>query len=307
MGWWGNQYHEGLSFTWDLLYICNYRCPYCWWDPNWDKLERTYPMRPAEDWIRCWGRVHERYGMAKIDILGGEPFLYRDFPELIRRLTSWHRIELTSNLSVSRTGLERFLDPLSPERFHMNLSFHPHFAQIDDFLQKAEVVKARGFDPGVLVVSYPSYLDELPAIRQTFRASGFPFTTLVYRGEYNGRPYPEGFSSEQRLVISENIEAEGAQRASYKKYQLDRDRTLGRLCYTGHVYANVKPTGEVFRCGRDQTVLKPIGNIFDPDFRLSPGPTPCPFQNCSCQEYVYISEEYEPWRSGRGREREALI
>jgi MoaA/NifB/PqqE/SkfB family radical SAM enzyme len=192
---------------------------------------------------------------------------------------------------------------VTPDNFHVNASYHPQFAAPGPFLKKLAVLRDRGFEPGVLVVSHPSFLQDLPALRKAFRAEGHPFTTLVFRGEYNGKPYPESFTPEEKAVVSETIAQEGAQRASYKRFQLDRDDTLGRLCYTGSVYGNVKPTGEVYRCGRDQTALKPIGNIFDPDFRMDPAPTACPFKNCSCQEYIYVAEEYEPWLAARGEKR----
>jgi MoaA/NifB/PqqE/SkfB family radical SAM enzyme len=79
-------------------------------------------------------------------------------------------------------------------------------------------------------------------------------------------------------------------------YNLERKPTLGKPCYAGHFYANVKPNGDVFRCGQLSNTDSVMGNIFDPDFKMYPGAAPCPVPQCVCSEYVYLAEEWDKSR-----------
>lgn len=61
-----------------LTYRCNYRCEYCWhW--RWEKQEEM----GAEDWRRALWSLKEYIGPYVVNFVGGEPFIYRHFLDLI--------------------------------------------------------------------------------------------------------------------------------------------------------------------------------------------------------------------------------
>ncbi len=108
-----------------------------WWmDGLWDSLAKQDRVRSPEEWARVWGRIHERYGEVRLDILGGEPLLYPRFPELVEALSARHRLVITTNLSPSLEALRRILSAADPGRVHINASFHPQFTDLDVFLDK---------------------------------------------------------------------------------------------------------------------------------------------------------------------------
>ena len=72
------------------------------------------------------------------------------------------------------------------------------------------------------------------------------------------------------------------------KYHLEGKKTLGKLCRSGQIYASIKADGKVTRCG--PLSHKPIGNLFDDNFKLFDEPMPCEAEVCPCDEYVWLVE-----------------
>lgn len=278
---------KGISFTWDLWYACNYRCSYCWWelDGLWDKLAKKHKLLSPEQWAGVWRPILERYGEAKLDLLGGEPLLYPKAAELLRRLSELHRLQVTTNLSLERPALEAMVRPLSPERVHFNASYHPGFAPLEPFLEKALWLKAEGFDPAVSVVTWPPLLARLEELREAFLSRDIVFYVNVFQGAWEGRTYPEAFTPAQQSLLKRFTTGE-----EENTYRLLRASTRGKLCHAGRIYANVKADGEVFRCGQDAFGRRSMGNLFEPGFSLHETAQPCPYERCSCLEFQFLDE-----------------
>jgi MoaA/NifB/PqqE/SkfB family radical SAM enzyme len=84
-----------------------------------------------------WKRIFDKYGEAKIEIVGGEPFIYPNFIELVKRLSSLHLIKITTNLSGN---VERFVQEVSPERVELDLNFHILFIDLETVLKAVFVI-----------------------------------------------------------------------------------------------------------------------------------------------------------------------
>ncbi|MBI3547459.1 MAG: radical SAM protein [Elusimicrobia bacterium] len=280
-----------VTFTWDLWYACNYRCSYCWWEMGglWETLAKQHKLLPPAEWDAVWTRIYDRCGEARIEVLGGEPLLYPKFGELLRLLSAKHRLQVTTNLSPEPAQLERLLDPLSPERVHFNASFHPQFIGLQPFLERTQVLQDRGFDPGVLFVTWPPLLPRLEEYRREFVSRGYPFSAMIFQGDWEGRTYPEAFTPAEKAMI-EGVMNHPTLKSAEVRYRLDRDAVIGKLCHAGRVYANVKANGDVYRCGQDAFGRRPMGNLFDPGFELLDAPKPCPYRQCSCLEFKYLDE-----------------
>ncbi len=76
---------QQIFFSWDLLYTCNYRCPYCWFNGKWTELAKQNRIFSTEQLIKQWENIYDKYGSVHIEIIGGEPFLYPNFSALIRK------------------------------------------------------------------------------------------------------------------------------------------------------------------------------------------------------------------------------
>lgn len=276
-----------IEFTWDMFYTCNYRCAYCWWDSSWTALaESTGALPPAARWIEAWGRFQRNHGPARIYVLGGEPFLYPSFAALVKALAmdQGHFVGITSNFSMPKKVLEKFIEPLSYEKVRLSCSFHPQFATIESVLEKMAFLSERGFPPDVTVVSWPPALPDLIGYRERFREKGILMHARIFRGNYNGKSYPESFTPQERRqlrgLLGNGVRAD---------YEVDMRSPLGEPCYAGAVYANIKPNGNIYRCGRSERTDQPMGNLFADDFRLFDGAVACPFELCSCNEYKYLA------------------
>lgn len=289
----------GLNFTWDLLYTCNYRCSYCWWDPHWTSLAEkfsTYP--PAERWLAAWERIRAAHGPADISILGGEPLVYPGIERLAEGLTraQGHHVCVTTNLSPSLEALRKLVAPLSPDRFDLSCSYHPHFADFEETVEKLLFLKGEGFHVPFFIITYPPFIEELPRYSERLAQRGIAMRLRIFRGDYNGKPYPQSLTAQERRRLAELLKD-----PVQEDYQVDLKPTLGEACYSGVVYANVKPNGDAFRCGQSAISEKPMGNLLDASFRLFDRPAACPFTHCSCQEYEYVAELYEPRLRGKPR------
>jgi len=242
-----------------------------------DKHNRYIPL---ENMIGLWKRIHELYGECHIMITGGEPSLYPNFIELVDELSKIHTVKVTSQLSGD---IYTFARKINPERVVLDMNFHPMEAKLEPFIRKVLALKKRGFSGGVCYLAYPPQMDRIEYYRDKFEEKGINFALAAFWGEYNGKKYPEGYSEEEKKMIAPYIGD-----PDRIKYHLEGRKTKGKLCRAGYCYASIKADGAVTRCG--PLSHKPIGNIFDKDFKLLEKPEPCEAEVCPCDEYVWLVE-----------------
>lgn len=274
-----------IELEWLIHYKCNYRCPYCFFEGYWEEVEKRNHYRPLEDWIGAWRRILKAYGPARIVITGGEPFIYPSFAQLIKELSRNFLICFDTNLSCPLGLLSDFARESAVDNVTLALSFHPKFADYDEFLQKALFLKERGYRVCVQYVSYPPQIDMMQAFRAKFEQAGLYFIPLPFRGKYDGKIYPAGFTDEEKRLIYNAAERLSAEHRERVDRQLNQVLTKERLCYAGATYARVDHDGTVYRCGRSVSnpSNKPLGSLFDEDFRLLEGATPCEQEVCPCE------------------------
>jgi MoaA/NifB/PqqE/SkfB family radical SAM enzyme len=252
---------------------CNYKCSYC-------------PVVTKFDYSTVWGYDSELSGSqwvsalaklppAAIYVAGGEPFLYRDLPEIVNELPKQHSLlGIVTNLSVGAHVYRRI-----KRRIHLNASFHREFVSQEDFVDKIRQLKD-AFHICVNVVATPENLPALELIQNSFKSSEI---------ELHVDPYVmPGFSytPEQRKMLNGHIHA-------------DRDANVERRfedfspkrCSAGRNYINVAADGSVYTCagmvtyahsplyaditaGRDFSGFK-LGNLLSPDFRLNQSDVVC--------------------------------
>ncbi len=289
--WADSRLWTGRRLTWDLWYRCNYRCSYCWFemDKVWDKLAKEHEGIGVARWIEAWERLYERCGTISVDVLGGEPLLYPSGLDLFAGMARWHRLYIISNLSASMDFLERLASRIPPERLHLSASYHHQFARWEEFWDKVLFLAGKGYHPEVTMVSWPPLLDDIDQKRKILEAAGIRCDIHVFQGIWEGRDYPRSYSSRERGILGGLVPQDDD-----RQYRMHEAKTIGRLCAAGHVYANVKANGDVFRCGKDSMFSKPMGNMFDPEFRLLDAPAPCPYNFCNaCGEHVYLWDDWK--------------
>ena len=272
---------EKVNFVWDINYACNFRCPYCWFDKNWENMGKLNRYMPVADLMKIWQRIRDRHGECHIMITGGEPSLYPNFIELIGELSKIHTVKITSQLSGD---IYSFAEKIDPSRVVFDMNFHPIDGDYDAFTKKVLVLKNKGFKGGVCYLAYPPQMDKIDYYHNKFRENGIDFALAAFWGEYGGKKYPDSYSAAERKMMEPFLGD-----LSRVRYHLEGKKTKGKLCRSGQIYASIKADGKVTRCG--PLSHKPIGNLFDDNFKLFDRPMPCEAEVCPCDEYVWLVEE----------------
>ena len=290
---------------WLLQARCNYVCPYC--DYNDDrgggrqlliKIDKSFPVA---DWSAAWRRFFEKNGRASIYISGsGEPTLYHDFVGLLKEITQWHYVIFDTNLSWSLAALSRFVAEVPAQHVRVETSFHPHTAKIEEFAEKAAMLRDHGFIYNVRLVAHPELFGRIDEFRAYFESKGLRFVLTPYTGPHEGLSYPRDYTPEQRDKIMNVAHERAGDVQRSKEPELIRhlvdqhiDSPEGRLCSSGYMYGCIMPDGIVYRC-QDYGMRgwEPLGNFMEEGFRLAPAPTTCRSTECGIA-YRYLVDEAE--------------
>lgn len=273
---------DNITFSWDIQYTCNYRCPYCWWHDRWQELAKLNRYLSVEEHVKYWANIYNKYGPVHIEVLGGEPFIYPNFKELIKELSKMHTLGITTNLS---TNIEDFAMQIDSSRVKINPSFHPVFSSFDTFIKKIKFLKEKGFTSNVSYLAYPPQIRLIDYYRHKFDREGIPLAIMTFWGKYNGRDYPDGYTEGERNIIKDCL----AERAGEKFQIIPKRDFKGKLCHAGQNYAVIQADGTVIRCG-GSALNEVIGNFFDENFKLLEGPSPCNSEFCRCNEWAFLLE-----------------
>jgi len=273
-----NRIAKVVRFTWNMLYDCNYRCSYCFFEGKWEEYKKRNIYLSPDDWLQHWKRIYDKYGPPYIIITGGEPFIYPDFIELIKKVSeiSYH-INISSN---SSGDLNKFVEEIDPQKVSLSLSYQPEFDKLDDFLKRLLFIRKYKFDGCINLVVYPPFLKDIDYYKAKFASIGESLKIIPFFGEYQGRLYPEGYAQKERELI-------GIDDAWFRKV-----RKNGSLCPAGQKTALIFPDGKVARCGQigEDMVL---GSFFDSNFKLLDTSLPCEAEYCPCDEGKIIPEDNE--------------
>jgi hypothetical protein len=222
-----------------------------------------------------WGRIRDKYGEVKIEIVGDEPFIYPHFIELIQELSVLHLVKITTNLSGN---IERFVQEISPQRVELDLNFHVLFIDLDTVMKKTLILKKAGFKAGICYLAYPPQMHKIKYLSERFQEEGINFALAAFWGEYAGKQYPAAYTEEEKDILRPFLGD-----LSRRMYHLNAQSPRGKLCNAGYAYADIQADGNTVRCA--QLGHKSIGNITDKDFSLLEKPLPCAADTCPSNEY----------------------
>lgn len=280
------------ELLWQVNRKCNFDCVYCFReviddgldkrteDPACGKFSPEHIAKRFDETNRVW----------RINMTGGEPFLYPNFVELARVLTRRHYISVSTNLSTANTY--EFADVIDNTRVHW-LKANVHIMErekirngVNEFLRKFLHFQQQGFDIRLVYVTYPAILGRIRDDLERFRSEGVKkIWVKIFQGCYDGKRYPRDYTQEQRELLKglglNNFEEEIlACRVSF----------LGRKCEAGHRAFSMDISGNVKRCS---TVQEKYGNLFDGTFKPGESPRRCPARKCGCsyQGIKYASDK----------------
>jgi len=262
-----------ITFGWDLCSSCNYRCPYC---GIWQNRTEEEIVLTVEEWLKVWDKIYSKYGNCYIYMSGGEPSIYPNFYELVKMLCKKHHIEICTNLSFD---IEQFVPELSPEVLTIAPTFHPTFAEFEEFFYKIKKIKRYLPNSQVYYVAYPGQIKDMPYRSRKFREIGVELIPLPLRGD--------GYvinNEEEKKIIEEITPYRGEK----INYQLQRISPKGKLCHAGELYAVIRTTGLVDRCSQYRT--GEVGNFLDENFQLWDKPVVCTKEYCPIESQWIVTE-----------------
>jgi MoaA/NifB/PqqE/SkfB family radical SAM enzyme len=277
------QKNHQISFNWDIHYVCNYRCPYCWFYGKWIDLKKQNRYFSIEQLESFWENIYSKYGVVKIAITGGEPFLYPEFIELIKILSQFHKIEIITNLSPN---IDSFIKKINTDNVKVHPSYHPLFADFDEFINKTLKLKQRGFSQNVSYLAWPPQIPKIKYYYDKFAQFGINLFVQSFFGEYKGIRYPDGYSDEEKETILPFIGERGD-----RPFQTEPLKTKGKLCSAGHKYGVIHPDGAILRCGGINSADTQIGNLSKENFELLKEPSPCTSEICPCNEWAFLLKQ----------------
>lgn len=272
--------NQNIKLTWDIHYKCNFRCPYCWFYKEWARLDRRSLYLSPDEWMVHWRRIYNKYGEVKIEIVGGEPFIYPNFISLVKKLSSLHLVKITTNLSVD---IEPFVKEINSERVDLDLNLHILFIDLDIFLKRVLILKKAGFKGGVCYLAYPPQMHKIKNLSERFQREGINFALAAFWGEYDGKRYPGAYTEEEKEMMRPFLGD-----VNRITYHLNAQSPKGKLCNAGYRYAGIHANGDVVRCG--SLADKIIDNILNEDFHLFDKALPCEAETCPCNEYDNLIE-----------------
>ena len=246
-----------VEVGWDITQRCNYSCSYC---ASYDNTQ-PFSFKTLEEYTEAFDYLSDYFGnMAiKVDILGGEPTLFKPWYELMNRLVERNFIpKVTTNLSVPvETYVEKLSSELPP---FVVASFHPEFADLDKFCYNATKLKQKNFLKGISLLGDPNHWDRtlvvynrlkeimpdllLTKIKNEF-TSGYSITDdFVNYTEDQLKYFGKNPITDKKYTIE--FEDGSVEHPSISEIRYKYSNFKGMKCAVGKYRLHINPDGDVY-------------------------------------------------------------
>ncbi|MEF2232377.1 MAG: radical SAM protein [Pseudodesulfovibrio sp.] len=261
------------SLIWNMTRKCNFRCEYCYFPHDNTPVTETLPVERITAFLDGTGQTWT------VGLTGGEPFIYPGFVDICLALTERHHIGVDTNLSVSSKvrDFARRVDPTRVQDLYVALHIEERerVKGVAAFIENARLLMERGFKVIVNYVVHPTLEDRFPGDVAFFAEHGIAITPRPFRGEFEGRRYPEAYGDHARAIFADHPEQ--GRKVAFNFF--------GVPCSAGRTLLRMEPDGSVLRCPGDKTVL---GNVRD-TVTLMDGTEPCSRKRCPCRGLEHVA------------------
>ncbi len=223
------------SIAWDIWLYCNYDCNFC------NSKTAIFPkeLKTAKELIGVWEKVYKKYGRCRIYITGGEPFLYPSFIDIIVKLSKFHDLHITTNLSFNIDELINL--NIRRDCLFINATFHPFYQEIYKFVNKVCILKKNDYEISATYMSDDLQMTELLNYKNIFLKNNINFSPV----ETNCN---EARNNAVKDFLISGFEKKEESEVSHES-----------LCNAGYKYLVVNSIGDIFICSMNKNK---IGNIF---------------------------------------------
>jgi MoaA/NifB/PqqE/SkfB family radical SAM enzyme len=254
---------------------CNFQCMYC--INGLGKYERSLPQRLGDyiyNYLLLQGGGLVRFlnrqdKVFLVNFSGGEPFTIKGFTHLCGQITKKHYICLLTNGVLPQTRI--FADNMIPDRVKY-IILSCHFLELarrhllETYADNFIYLRTRGFIVSAHAVAHPLLIGHEDDSLKFLRKQGIDVLWKPFVGEYNGKSYPEAYTSEEKVYF-------GLSQSAVREHYIQ-----DRLCNAGHKAAILTDRGMFFACTHAK---EDIGSVYK-GLRLSPRPIRCSYGRCDC-------------------------
>ena len=205
----GDPTDRTVTFSWDLVEVCNYRCSYC-------SAEQFLKKQMNTSHLNAYKQVISRLALSgmhkfKIELLGGEPTLHPHLLEIITSLNNINKcikIELVTNLSKTEQYFQQFNIP-ECNKLHLNPSYHPEYFQ-PSFIEKCISIKKSKYlkvTPNINLSDDENRWDSTISLIQTLKDAGINIgLNFLIATRAGWKPnYTEKFFEKFKPIINDNL------------------------------------------------------------------------------------------------------
>ena len=291
-----------VEVGWDITQRCNYSCSYC---ASYDNTQ-PFSFKTLEEYIIALEYLSDYFGnkRIKVDILGGEPTLFKKWYELMNWMNKSNFLpKLTTNLSVP---VDTYIDKLDVDLpSFIVASYHPEFANLDDFCYNAEKLKDRGFLNGISLLGDPNYWERTIKIYDKLKeivpqllltkiknehTSDYSITNDFVEYTEDQLPYfGKNPTTDSNYTIKFTDGSLGNPSISEIRYNYSNFK--GMKCAVGKYRLHINPSGDVYPSACLANYRRAMmGNIYKKNIRKVNKAITCPFSSCLCGPDIRIEK-----------------
>jgi MoaA/NifB/PqqE/SkfB family radical SAM enzyme len=263
---------------WSVTDRCNLNCHYC---ISFDSDAKTHDEIFKIDIPALIKTLDKTNKVFRIGFVGGEPFLIPNIVEACTEITKKHYISFNTNLTSS--NIKEFSKKINPEKvLGIHASLHIKELEkhnllnryIDNFL----LCKEKGFVINAVEVAHPSLLSQVKEYKKKFQRKKINIKFGEYIGEYNGKKYPESYTTKERNIFA------------LSKENIKVHNQKGKVCNAGYNVGIVCQNGDIFQC---YEIREKLGNIYEENIIFKDKPIICPIEFCGCPLKSYDEHLFE--------------
>ena len=294
---------------WNLTMRCNYSCSYC------ESYDNTIPtnFKSLDDYTTAIKTLNQylENKKARIEILGGEPMLYKHWNSLLNLIFEYgHLPKICTNLSINNKTLKKKLENLYPKQC-IDVSWHTQFAEEDKIVENIKTIHESNHLRTISILADKRYWDKVKSAYN--RVKHFDNVELSYikdesAGKNNIASGLIEYSKEEINYI-ERVNNVNKFRFNFETkvlynsgkvdilnnitdfFEKDVNNFKGMNCDVGKLRLHIKSNGDVYpsACLLNYPKAK-MGNLYQGTIIKPKKAIKCPFSFCGCGPDLRINK-----------------
>ena len=282
-----------IEVEWMITQRCNYECTYCASYNN----SGDFMFKSLEEYITAFRYLSNHFGnkTIKLSFLGGEPMLYKQWPELVNYIAELNYLpKITTNLSIP---VKSYINKLNKNLGKFIVaSWHPEYAT-NEFMNNVQLLNDSNFIRSVSVSAPQEYWNEAMEVLKILKIKyGEKFVHLTRIKDEDS----QGLSITDKLIdytpeqekyftfhrdypVEIKITDINNKTTIYDKIDAHSINFKGMNCAVGKDSIHITPNGDVYPSACLLNYRKArIGNIYKQNIIKPTSSIRCPFVACYC-------------------------